>query len=351
MPYLRAVLSLLVVSALALHARSAAACSVCLAGDPSFSTHGTSSQEAGSVAVYLEVREFSKQSGRNEPVHEEAEHDHEAIDGEADPEATAEPAPAEDGGHAHEHAGREAHDTQRLDLYVAWTPLDRVTLTLDVPWTANDIAEVAPEETTHFALAGLGDVSLAVSGVVWRNRPALPSTWVELRAFGKAPTGRDEQRVDGEVDAHLQTGTGSWDFGFGAAAVHRLEWGALYASSFYRVNTEGALDYEYGDVVLATLGLEAPLGHMVGRPALDRVTPGLALDFRWADRDRQHGDVEDTGGSILYVTPSLRIALPAFSETQRAWLRTGVQIPVTDAWLYDRQDESPVWSVGIGYGF
>jgi hypothetical protein len=180
----------------------------------------------------------------------------------------------------------------------------------------------------------------------------LPSTWIELRAWGKAPTGRDEQRVDGVRDAHLQSGTGSWDFGGGAAAVHRFEWASLYASVFGRANGEGGLDYAYGDVLLATAAVEVPLGHATGVRALDRFTPGLGLDFRFAARDEQDGeDVADTGGSVLYVTPQLRVALPAFGGTQRAWLRTGVQIPVTDAWLYDVQDEGPVWSVGLGYAF
>ncbi|RIK89834.1 MAG: hypothetical protein DCC71_25810, partial [Proteobacteria bacterium] len=46
-----------------LGARGAAACSVCLAGDPQFATHGASSQAAGSVAVYFEMRAWEKSSG------------------------------------------------------------------------------------------------------------------------------------------------------------------------------------------------------------------------------------------------------------------------------------------------
>jgi len=312
--------------------RGAAACSVCLAGDPSFSANGTQSQAAGSVSAYLEVRGWEKESGRRPNDHEQVE----------------EGAPAAE---SDDEQSLEKHQSRRADLYVAWTPLDRVTLTLDVPWTANDITEIGADDRTHSELAGFGDVSVAASGIVWRNRPALPSTWIELRGWLKTPTGRDEQRVDGEQEPHIQTGTGSWDFGFGAAGVHRFEWGSLYASAFQRFNTEGGLHYEYGDVTLATLAVEAPLGHITGRHTLDRFTPGLALDFRYAARDHQNGSgVEDTGGSVPYLTPSLRIALPAFGES-RAWLRTGVQIPLTDAWLYGRQDEGTVWSVGVGYSF
>jgi hypothetical protein len=321
-------------------ARTAQACSVCLAGDPIFSTQGSSGQEVGDIAAYLEWRGWRKSSAAL-PHGEEEEHEEGEEMG--------------SGGQAdgHHDPGIEESRSRRLDLYLSWTPIDRATLTLDLPWVWNSIVEHEPDAPSmHTSLSGFGDASATASVVAWRSRPVLPSTWVEARAFLKAPTGRDEQRVAGEQDPHLQTGTGSWDFGAGAAAVHRLEWGSLYASAFYRVNTEGALRYEYGDVVLANAALELPLGHALGRAWLSRFVPGLELNFRWAARDEQDGERYDSsGGSILYLTPSLRVRLPAFGESQRAWLRAAVQIPATNAWLYGEQNEDPVWSIGLGYGF
>jgi hypothetical protein len=49
--------------ALPLVSHPASACSVCLAGDPQFSTHGATSQEAGSFSFYLEALGFRKTSG------------------------------------------------------------------------------------------------------------------------------------------------------------------------------------------------------------------------------------------------------------------------------------------------
>jgi hypothetical protein len=302
------------------------------------------------------MRAWSKKSGLlpHEPEEPEGSgHDH----GEEAREMGG-PGSGGRGGHAdHEpgktaQAGEEENVGRRLDLYAAWTPFDRATFTLNLPWAFHQIDEIEGSDRRHFSLSGLGDVSLAASAVVWRNRDVLPSTWFEARGWVKAPTGRDEQRVGGVQDPHLQTGTGSWDFGFGAAAAHRLSWGSWYASGFYRLNTEGSLDYEFGDVALATAALEVPLGHALGHEALTRFTPGFALDFRWAERDRADGErYEDSGGAILYATPSLRIQLPAFGERHRAWLRAAVQIPTTDGWLHGEQDEETVWSMGVGYGF
>jgi hypothetical protein len=301
-------------------ATPARACSICLPGDPHFSGAGASAQAEGSFALYLETRGYGKRSG----------------------------------GLTHEEPGEEPHETeeesrgQRLDLYASWTPLDRVTLTLDVPVVWSRIVHLHHDERTRSTLSGLGDVALSSSLVLWRDRPVLSSRWLEGRVWLKAPTGRDETKVDGERDPHLQPGTGSWDVGVGLAGVQRLAWGSLYGSVFRRWNHAGSLDYEYGDVWLASLGLEASLGHLLGRPALDLLTPGLGLDFRYAGYDDDRGErFEDSGGAVLYAAPSLRVRLPCGISEQPASLRFAVQLPLGQTWLHNRQYEKAVWSLGV----
>ena len=308
-----AVLRLAVFCLLCLAADRARACSVCLAGDPQFSSLGANVGEPGSFSLYLESRGFTKRSG--------------ALENPSDDEET----------HGY-----------RLDLYASWTPLDRLTLTLDLPFAWNRIIESGGGEYERSSLSGFGDVSLASSVLLWRDRPVLPSRWVEGRVWLKAPTGRDDGEVDGDFDPHLQPGTGSWDFGLGLAGVQRMEWGSLFGSVLRRWNGPGSHDYRYGNVWLATLGVEAPLGHLLGRPALDILTPGLGFDFRYAGYDTQDGErYDDSGGAILYATPSLRIKLPFGVRETPASLRVAVQLPLTQAWLHDFQHEKAVWSVGV----
>jgi hypothetical protein len=190
------------------------------------------------------------------------------------------------------------------------------------------------------------------SAIVWRDREVLPETWVEARAFFKAPTGKSTTSVDGVQDPHLQRGTGSWDFGFGSAAAHKLAFGALYASASYRVNTYGSLHYEYGDTALANLALTVPLGQVMRE--FSAWSTGVELNYRWAAYDHFHGErYVDSGGSILYATPSLRIALTplAIGERQPPSLRASVQIPLTNAWLNGFQKEDPTWRVGLAVPF
>lgn len=302
------------------------ACSICQAGDPTYSSFGATAQQEGSVSAFLQMSGWKKRSG--------------VLPDEGGAPAPAQAAPASN---AEEH-----NQGERLDLYLSWTPLDRLTLTMDLPFGFNTIVEQDGADRTHSTLGGFGDVSLSASGVLWRSRDILPDTWVEGRLLLKTPTGADSQEVDGVRDPHLQLGTGSWDWGAGLAATHRTAWGALYGSVFYRGNGPGALHYTHGDVLLANAAVQVPLGHSLGVPALEPVTVGLELNFRYAGYDHHRGErYLDSGGSMLFATPSVRLRLPFGLRETKASLRMAVQLPLTQDWLHGFQREEAVWSVGL----
>lgn len=320
----------------------ARACSVCLAGDPHFSSFGASAQELGDVSVYFQAQGWRKESGALPHDEESHDEDHHAEDHHDEAHHDGDEA-LDEGAH-----GDETSRGERLDLFVSWTPLDRLTLTLDVPWAFNRIVTDEDGERTRSTLSGLGDISLTSSVVLWRDREVLPATWLEGRLFLKAPTGRDDREVDGIRDPHLQTGTGSWDFGFGLAATRRLAWGSLYGSVLWRENTPGALDYEYGDVFLANAAFEVPVGHAFGVTGLQWLTAGTELNFRYAGYDHADGvRYDDSGGAILYATPSLRVQLPWKLGEKTPSLRASVQLPLGRTWLHNEQDEGMVWSIGL----
>lgn len=311
--------------------RPAAGCSICLAGDPIYTSQGATAQQVGDVGVALQVRGWSKRSG--------------VLPGEGGSDDA-------DAGEGDSGDPVERNLSRRLDLFLSWSPIDRLTLSVDLPFAFNRITEREDGQQSTSSLSGLGDVALLASVVLWRDREVLPSTWIEGRGFLKAPSGASKQRVHGVHDPHLQTGTGSWDYGLGLAGGHRLEWGSLYASATYRFNSEGSLDYEYGDVVLATTALDVSLGHVTGFSFLDPLTPGLGFDYRWAAKDRFQGErYSDSGGSILYVTPSLRIRLPWLWPAHPPSLQTSVQIPTTTRFLRGEQDEKPTWQAGLQVTF
>jgi len=298
--------------------QTAAACSTCLAADPFLDAGDIAVRPEGEISASMQVRGWSKRSG--------------LLPGQG--------------------PGKKENDSHRLDLFLSWTPIDRVTLTVDLPWAFNEITDTRPTERNTSRIGGFGDASLALSGILWRNRDRVPSTWIEGRALVKAPTGDSSRSVDGVKDPHLQVGTGSWDFGFGLAGVHRFDKAWLYFSGFYRLNTEGSLDYEYGDFLLLNSAVHVPLGDAFDQELLDPYTVGFEMNFRYADGDEFNGmSYRDSGGSMLYLTPSLRSRLPWSSEGKGPWLRASVQIPATSSWLDGSQQEDPIWSVGLQVSF
>ncbi len=112
------------------------------------------------------------------------------------------------------------------------------------------------------------------------------------------------------------------------------------------------MQYEYGDVFLFNAAVLVPLGHALKQTYLNPFTLGFEANFRWADFDGVGGvRFQDSGGSILYLTPSLSARLPWAWEGDGPSLRGSVQIPVTSSWLNGFQEEDPIWFAGIQYSF
>lgn len=316
---------------------AADACSVCQPGDPIFSGEGASAQRAGSFNLYLEAQQLRKRSGSH-PHHGEEAHD----DGHEEAEHDAPP------------VGRDVDEnlSRELNLFASWTPVDRLTLTARVPFKAVSIEQRrhdGPSETSRNS--GLGDVSLFGTAVLWRNRDVLPSTQVEGRLMVEVPTGTDRERIDGVLDPHLQLGSGSWDWGLGLAASHKLTRNTLYASVFYRFNREGALDYEYGDVFLANLAVTSDALHLGGLGG-SGLRGGSELNLRYAGADHVAGTrYRDSGGSMFYVSPFLELRLVPGRSERVPWLRLAARLPLGSGGLNGYQREDYVYSVGLRYGF
>ena len=300
------------------------ACSVCQCGDPLFTPEGSSAQSGGAFSFYLESLFSTKSSG-------------------VLPDEQEELGPS----------AREYGYDRDLTLYASWTPISKLTLTLSVPYRWIDVTEKHTEDDqvvreTH-GNDGFGDMAFYVSGVLWSDLQHHPTTWVELRGMVKAPTGRSDKTIAGEQDPHLQVGSGSWDFGFGLAGGHHFENWLLYASTFYRVNTEGSLDYQYGDVFLANLVATSQALQLSDWLWL---RPGAEVNFRYAGHDNSNGDVyQSSGGAIVYLTPFLEVPIGRSVAERVPWVRLAVRMPLGDGGLFGYQHESFIYTAGIGIPF
>jgi hypothetical protein len=288
---------------------AARACSICRCGDATFNALGKDGYAARGFRAALDSERFDKDEGN----------------------------PAEES---------ESQVENRITALLSYGFNDRITLYARVPYSVRDLTSTAPDaepEAVH--TSGFSDPefygqlrlwSSSLSGGLGRRSS------LSLNAGLKAPWGANDVEQDGRrVDEHAQPGTGSTDV-FGSFAFLYLldKESALFLSSGYRHTGENDFGYRYGSSFLANVAYEHKLGKV-----LDGV---VELNFRHAAKDRVDASGtldDDTGGSLLYVTPRLLVSLG-----KGVVLRAAAQIPVARD-LNGFQKERAVANVGLTYLF
>jgi hypothetical protein len=288
---------------------AALACSICRCGDPTFNALGRAGFNARGFRLALDWERFDKDEGN----------------------------PAEQS---------ESQVENRFTGLVSYGFSERFMLTARVPVSVRDLESsipVEPTETVH--TSGLSDPEIYAQLLLWAS-PLTGKvgrrTSLSLVAGVKTPWGQNDVQQDGlRVDEHAQPGTGSTDV-FGSLALLYLidAESALFASTGYRNTGENDFGYRYGTSFTANVAYEHKLG--------SRLDGVLELNFRHASRDRVDTDGtldDDTGGSLLYVTPRLLVHLGGGFV-----LRASAQIPTIKD-LNGYQKERVVANVGLTYLF
>jgi hypothetical protein len=285
------------------------ACSICRCGDPTFSALGKEGFHAPGLRVALDWERFDKDEGN----------------------------PA---------AESESQVENRLTALVSYGFSDRLSLTARVPLSWRHLVTTTPDaEPESVNTSGLSDPEIYAQLRLWGSPLASPvgrRATVSLVAGVKTPWGENNVVQDGvRVDEHGQPGTGSTD-AFGSLVFLYLidRQSALFVSAGYRGTGTNDYGYRYGSSFTGNLAYEHKLG--------SRLDGVVELNFRHAAKDRvdQEGTLDDdTGGSLLYVTPRLLLSLG-----HGLVLRAGAQIPLAKS-LYGYQVERAVANVGLTYLF
>jgi hypothetical protein len=238
--------------------------------------------------------------------------------------------------------GTEQQTEHRISALIRYRPLRALSLQARLPYVAKQLEESvdgAPTAVSHEN--GLGDLELgarfdALSFGEFPDRPAV----VAIVAGLAAPTGSNERTNEsGErLEAHLQPGSGAWSGTAGVVTDGVRGAGALSASVMGRVNGTSAHGYHYGNAVLFNAGCARTLSASW--------EAALELNGRSAARDRTEDGTDDpnSGGTLLYVAPSLRWRLSAIASVAAL-----VQVPVVQN-LYGEQSEHTSARVGVTFG-
>jgi hypothetical protein len=250
-----------------------------------------------------------------------------------------------------EEGGSESQFEHRLSALVSYRPAGRLAMRALLPYVfkRNEATPFGGEEELVRS-QGLGDAELLARLDVIRLGDGLSQTGaVALVGAVVVPTGSNRKRgADGErLDEHLQPGAGAWSGTLGLAFDRALPMIAFSASVLGRANSTNADQYHYGNALLYNVG--------VARVLTPVWEASLELNGRTAGRDWQTfvSSIpestnekffdENTGGTIVYVTPSLRWT--ALGPTAISF---GAQVPLLSA-LHGDQTERTNFRLSIGW--
>jgi outer membrane putative beta-barrel porin/alpha-amylase len=288
-----------VLLALALEPRATEACSMCRCGDPTFSL-------VDSQLFVPKLWHFGLDTGRY------------AKDQVAEADALT----------------REKEEEDRVTLSVSRTLGRRLTLVGQLPFTHRTIT--TPSE--QGSLSGISDPALLAHYLLYS--PGAGS-WISLGVGLRPGWGQNDRQRGGErAEEHLQPATGAAGVEPGISFSRFVGGdGSVFGSAGGRFNGRNDAGYHYGNAVLANLGYEKKLSQ--------RFNGILELNFRRAAKDEPVRGLldENTGGSVLYVSPRVLVKLD-----RAVFLRLGVQVPVAKS-LYGDQDEKVNFLTGLTVRF
>jgi hypothetical protein len=292
-------------------------CSMCRSGDDRFFLNGASRINTGGLIVMAEFFSSRKTSGMPADHHkghlERAHHPPSIL---------------------HEHGGVETHTQQTVRALLLYGVTERLTLLGVLPYAFNTITEGGLSESSR----GFADPELTA---IVEMLESDEGTFEMNASLGvRFPLGEGEM-TDGNgvlLDQHLQSGTGAWGMTAGLQGAHVALPVPLFYSASYQVNGVNSHEFRYGNVLRANIATQWQFARDV------RLL--VEGNFRFAERDME-GSSEDpnSGGTIVYFSPGLRISLPAGLA-----LRGQAQIPVVED-LFGVQDEDVNVQVGLSMEF
>lgn len=129
---------------------------------------------------------------------------------------------------------------QRMEFAAAYSPIDRLSLSLMMPVVHRLITEVNLAEASIWAP---GDLDFRMRGVIWRDRKFAPRHLVSLIGGLEFPTSSIEYGPEGNpLPLEFQAGTGSWDPIAGASYGLFMDPWSLFVSSVAIFPTTGIGD-------------------------------------------------------------------------------------------------------------
>ncbi|MBI5696646.1 MAG: transporter [Nitrospirae bacterium] len=230
-------------------------------------------------------------------------------------------------------------DMERFTVSAAYSPMDRVTVNLAIPYVKNNMVMSMFmggmwRTGTMDTVSGLGDVVLSGNYMIYRDRDVMPARAITVGAGVKMPTGESTVTSSGtknRVHAHMQPGSGSWDPVFSATYMNMINSDFLLtADANYQIGMPGSLNYEFGDT--------ASLNTSLSYNALDWMNVSLGLNYFHAEQN-DDPDNKYNGNDSKRLTD-----YSGYTGEDSIWLSPGVQFLPFNNWTVDVKVQCPLYT-------
>lgn len=213
-----------------------------------------------------------------------------------------------------------------ISTTIVYGATERLALFLTAPYLDKELKLDENGSRIKRGDSGIGDILL--SGKYRIYTKDYPGKTSRLSILGgiKLPIGQDDEEDSlGRLPQNLQLGSGSFDPIVGAAYSWQTLDYEVDADFSYNFNTEGADDFEFGDLLKYNIAYQRRMWPFklpeVG--IYSQLNSVLELNGQYQAKDKSSGrKVGDSGGHTLFLSPGLQYV------TKRFILESSIQIPV-----------------------
>lgn len=221
-------------------------------------------------------------------------------------------------------------DRDRQDVNIPLTIMygvsERLAFSLTIPYLEQELKSTESGSRRKRGDSGIGDITLLNKYRIYtKDYPGKTSRLSILGGIELSAGEDDEEDGLGRLPPDLQLGSGSFDPVIGAAYTQQALNTEFDIDFTYKFNTEGANDFESGDLLKYNLAYQHRIWpfELPEEGVYSQLNFVLELNGQYQEKNKSSGmRVIDSGGHIIFLSPGIQFVMERFV------LESSIQLPI-----------------------
>lgn len=221
-------------------------------------------------------------------------------------------------------------DRDREDFNIPTTIIygitEKAALFVTIPYVIKELESTESGSRRERGDFGLGDITLLGKYRIYTKDYPGKTSRLSILGGIKLPTGEDDEEDSfGRLPQNLQLGTGSSDPIIGAAYTWQTLDHEIDIDSTYKFNTEGANDFEFGDLLKYNIAYQRRVWpfELPEEGLYSQLNLVFELNGQYQAKNKADGvKIADSGGHTIFLSPGIQYV------TERFILESSIQLPV-----------------------